>query len=67
MSIEDIRASDLLTVRDVAAFLKISVSGVRRLLQGRQLPFFKVGGSIRFTKTDLVAYLDKRRVNSIDQ
>ena len=67
MSIDAAPASELLTIPEVAAFLKISIPGVRRLQQRRQIPFIKVGGSVRFTKADIAAYLDKRRVGAIDQ
>ena len=56
----------LLTVAEVADLLKISASGVRRLQQARHLPFIKVGGSVRFSKDDILSYLEKRRVDSAD-
>ena len=58
-------ALELLTIAEVAKLLKISVPSVRRLQQQRHIPFFKVGGRIRFERSDLVAYLHKRRVHSI--
>lgn len=57
----------LLTIPDVATLLKISVSSVRRLQQCREIPFRKIGGSIRFARGDIAAYLEKRRVDPIDQ
>jgi excisionase family DNA binding protein len=66
MSADSDKAVELLTITDVAEFLKISVSGARRLQQGRHIPFHKVGGSIRFVKSDLVSYLKKNRVESVD-
>jgi excisionase family DNA binding protein len=65
MPIEPGPTLELLTIPEVAKLLKISVSGVRRLQQQRQIPFFKVGGGIRFTRSDITAYLQKRRINSI--
>jgi excisionase family DNA binding protein len=56
---------ELLTIAEVAEFLKISESTVRRLQQRRLIPFFKVGGSVRFTKSDLVSYLEKQRVETV--
>jgi excisionase family DNA binding protein len=56
---------DLLNVAETARFLNISASGVRRLQQGRHIPFYKVGGSVRFAKDDLLAYLMRHRVGSI--
>jgi len=60
-------AIELLTIAEAAGLLKISVPGVRRLQQQRQIPFIKVGGSVRFSMDDLVSYLKKRRVESIGQ
>ncbi len=56
---------ELLTIKDVAELLKVSQVTVRRLQQGRHLPFFKVGGSVRFAKTDILEYLKKGRVEAI--
>jgi len=47
--------------------LTISVSGVRRLQQARRIPFFKVGGSLRFAKDDLASYLARQRVGPFGQ
>jgi|SRR3989338_3079069 len=58
---------DLLTVMQAAELLKISVTSMRRLQQGRHIPFIKVGGSVRFAMCDIESYLGKRRVESIDQ
>jgi len=58
-------ANELLTVAEAAAMLRISMAGMRRLQQRRLIPFIKVGGSVRFAKCDLVAYLRKRRVEAI--
>jgi excisionase family DNA binding protein len=57
---------ELLTIAEAAKLLTISVSGVRRLQQARRLSFIKVGGSVRFSKTDVISYLERRRVESID-
>jgi excisionase family DNA binding protein len=58
-------AIELLTIIEAAEFLRISASGIRRLQQRRLVPFFKVGGSIRFAKEDLVSYLARQRVGSV--
>ncbi len=57
----------LLTIKEVAGLLKISQMTVRRLQQGRHLPFIKVGGSVRFAKSDIIQYLKKQRIDSIDR
>jgi len=59
-------AIELLTISEVAGVLKISKTGVWRLKDAGHLPFHKVGGSVRFSKSDLVSYLEKSRVEAVD-
>jgi excisionase family DNA binding protein len=56
---------ELLTIAEVAELLRISVPSVRRL-QRRRIPFIKIGGSVRFTKDDIMSYLAKQRVEAVD-
>jgi excisionase family DNA binding protein len=56
---------ELLTIPEVAEFLKISVPSVRRLQQRRLIPFFKIGGSVRFNRSDLASFLESTRVEAI--
>lgn len=56
---------ELLTIAEVAKLFKISKSGARRLQQRRLIPFVKIGGSIRFIKSDLVTYMERERVEII--
>jgi excisionase family DNA binding protein len=58
---------ELLTIAEVAEMLKISVPSVRRLQQRRLIPFYKVGGSVRFFRSDIAIYLQGRRVDAADQ
>jgi excisionase family DNA binding protein len=66
MSINSNGPIELWSIAEVAEQLKISVSGVRRLQHARKLPFVKVGGSVRFCKSDILAFLRKRRLEAID-
>ncbi|WP_139905653.1 helix-turn-helix domain-containing protein [Clostridium thermarum] len=45
------------TVAEVAEYLKVSSATIYRLFESKKLNGRKVGGQIRFTKTDLAAYL----------
>ena len=56
---------ELLNVRQAAAFMTISVPTMRRLQSERFVPFIKVGGSLRFLKRDLEAYITKQRYEPI--
>jgi excisionase family DNA binding protein len=60
-------AIDLLTIPEAAEFLRVSKSSIRRLQHGRRVPFFKIGGSVRFARNDLVSYLARQRVGSVGE
>jgi excisionase family DNA binding protein len=49
--------SRFLTVKEVAQIFNVSVSSVNRLMDKRKIPFFKIGGSIRFSDEDVNQYL----------
>ena len=59
------RYPSLLTLDEVAALLRVSKTSIYRLVERRQLPFCRVGRSLRFTPEDIDEYLRARRVDSI--
>jgi excisionase family DNA binding protein len=65
MTIDLSSTIELLTIDEVADFLRVSQMTVRRLQQGRKLPFLKVSGVIRFSKADILEYLGKQRIEAI--
>lgn len=48
----------VLTLRDVAAYLKVDDRTIYRLAQARKMPAFKVGGRWRFRKADIDAWIE---------
>jgi excisionase family DNA binding protein len=52
----------LLTPREAAGFLSISTRTLSRIVQQGCLPIIRVGGSNRFTMTDLTDYIALSRV-----
>lgn len=52
----------LLTVEELADFLRVSVSTVYRLVERRDLPFYRFPGSLRFSLADVQAFLKGVRV-----
>lgn len=57
----------LLDIRQTAQLLGIAVPTVRKLLQYRKIPFYKVAGCIRFSQDDVLAYLASGRVEAMRQ
>lgn len=53
-------ADDIMTVREVAKFLKVTERTIYGLAADGQIPSFKVGGSWRFRQSDLVKWISKK-------
>jgi len=53
----------ILTLREVAAYLKLAEKTAYRLASEGKLPGFKVGGSWRFKREDLDAWIKKQKEN----
>jgi excisionase family DNA binding protein len=43
---------------EMANLLNISRPSVYRLIEKRQIPFYKIGGNLRFKKEDIINYLE---------
>jgi excisionase family DNA binding protein len=50
---------EMLTPNEVAALLKISKVGVYRMVEKRHIRFYKVMGSLRFNKEDILTFLQE--------
>lgn len=51
----------ILTLKEVAAYLKLAEKTAYRLVSEGKLPGFKVGGSWRFKREDLEAWIEKSK------
>ncbi|HIF9351038.1 TPA: methylation-associated defense system helix-turn-helix domain-containing protein MAD1 [Photobacterium damselae] len=51
----------ILTLKEVAAYLKLAEKTAYRLASERKLPGFKVGGSWRFKREDLEAWIEENK------
>jgi excisionase family DNA binding protein len=51
---------EILTIREVAEFLKVTERTIYRLVAEGKIPSFKVGGSWRFQRVDLVQWMNEQ-------
>jgi len=51
---------DVLTVKDVAKYLKVTDRTIYRMVADRRIPAFKVGGSWRFRRTEIDEWIRER-------
>ena len=50
---------EIMTIREVADYLKVTERTIYRLLSAKRLPGFKVGGSWRFKMVDIDLWIKK--------
>lgn len=58
-------AGDLLTVEQAADWINMSTRYVRRLVDQRRIPFYRVGRCIRLKTTDLDQHVEAGRVDPL--
>ena len=57
----------IITVGEVADYLKVTERTIYRLAGAKQIPAFKVGGSWRFSKADIEAWIrDQNALKNAD-
>ena len=52
--------SDIMTIKEVSAYLKLNEKTAYRLTLEKKLPAFKVGASWRFKKSDIDSWIKKQ-------
>lgn len=52
----------MLNITEAAAYLSTSVRHMRSLIFEKKIPYVKIGGKIRFLRSDLDAYITANRV-----
>jgi excisionase family DNA binding protein len=52
--------SDILTITEVAEFLKVAERTIYRLAAAKKIPAFKVGGTWRFSRGEIDAWIKQQ-------
>ena len=51
---------EILTIREVAGFLKVTERTIYRLAAAKKIPAFKVGGTWRFSRVDIDSWIKQQ-------
>ena len=54
---------DILTIRQVADYLKVTERTIYRLAAAKKIPAFKVGGTWRFSRGDIEAWIRQQSMD----
>ena len=60
-------SDDILTVREVAEFLKVTERTIYRLAGAKKIPAFKVGGTWRFSRAEIDQWIKQQSSADGDQ
>lgn len=52
---------DIITIKELAEFLKISVSTIRRAISSGELISFKAGKNVRIEKESVMEWLEQKK------
>ncbi len=55
-------SKELIGVKELARYLDTSVAFVRKLVLSRQIPYFKVGGNVKFDLIEINQWLDEQKI-----
>jgi len=50
-----------MTADDVAAFVKLSLTSIRRLTMRKEIPFYKINRSVRYKPNEIETWLERRK------
>jgi excisionase family DNA binding protein len=56
---------EILTIKQVAEYLKVTERTIYRLAAAKKIPAFKVGGTWRFSRVDIDSWI--KQLSSVDQ
>ena len=61
-----ISESEILTIKQVAAYLKVTERTIYRLAAAKKIPAFKVGGTWRFSRVDIDSWIKQQSMEALD-
>lgn len=54
----------ILTIKEIADYLKVTERTIYRLAAAKQMPAFKIGGSWRFSRQDIDGWIKQQSMDS---
>ncbi|MET3133520.1 excisionase family DNA binding protein [Oxalobacteraceae bacterium GrIS 1.11] len=57
---------EILTIKQVAAYLKVTERTIYRLAAAKKIPAFKVGGTWRFSRVEIDSWIKQQSMEALD-
>ncbi len=61
------KEGEILTIKEVAAYLKVTERTIYRLAADKRIPAFKVGGTWRFPRLEIEQWIRKQTSTASDE
>lgn len=58
--------AEILTIKQVADYLKVTDRTIYRLAAAKKIPAFKVGGTWRFSRADIESWIKHQSMDALD-
>lgn len=58
--------SEIVTIKQVADYLKVTERTIYRLAAAKKIPAFKVGGTWRFSRADIESWIKQQSMEALD-
>ena len=55
----------ILTIKEIAEYLKVTERTIYRLAAAKQMPAFKIGGSWRFSRQDIDGWIKRQTAEAL--
>ena len=55
----------ILTIKEIAEYLKVAERTIYRLAAAKQMPAFKIGGSWRFSRQDIDGWIKRQTAEAL--
>ena len=60
------QADDIMSMKEVCAYLRVHPSTLYRMIKSGQLPHFKIGSDYRFRRQDILRWCEERIVGKTE-
>ena len=61
----EVMGAEILTLKEVAGYLKVTERTIYKLAGAKKIPAFKVGGTWRFSRADIDDWIRRQTVESL--
>ena len=59
--------SETFNIKEIAKYLKCSVSGIRNLVRSKSIPYYRIGNRLFFKKESIDLWIQNKEIQNMQQ